>query len=168
MGPSTMIYFLANPDHRDKLLIGTAPEIAETRRTLAAGGLTRAAYHDVSGREKGLPLWLRRLECVGMTEGGEAEAEVLREQLWPETYREAHRDLYKMGMPDSAGWEDRCRRVTPWRVASDYRGWLAAHAGPWDGSEAQTMGVKGLGRKRYSPARTVSIRERLARRRSGQ
>src|SRR4051794_31424200 len=125
---SKMTYILKNPDYPE-VLIGTAPWIAEVRRTLAARGIVT---HDrLDGHAKGLPPWLCRLECLGMIPGDEDVAAALREMFWAETFAAVyvHGDTqasvpYLM-MPEGDPWGQHCRAETPWRLASpDLLAWL--------------------------------------------
>jgi hypothetical protein len=165
MGGGPVIYVLRNPDYPRLLMIGTAGWIAGTLRRLRGDGLSREDFGRVS-RRVGLTLWLRRLTCVGMIEGDEDNAEALRESLWAETQRDAH-DVFYCSTPNSDGWREPCRAGTPYRVATaGFLGWLAT-ALPWDGSAAEQLGIKGLGKAAPRPvARASSLADRVKRRRS--
>jgi hypothetical protein len=178
-----VIYILSNPGYPERVLIGTASWIAEARRSIADQGVLVEVHQwldDSAGVRNGCVTWLRHLACIGVLDGDEAEAERLRELLWETTWspEPLYDPLYFAPLFVAADDIDRWREgdpgCTPWRVATpEFSAWLAAHARPWDGSEAERLGIKGLGRvkpkpapKPCPPARASTIAERMARRRA--
>jgi hypothetical protein len=174
---TAVIYVLSNPDYPSRLLIGTAIWIAEARRSIAAHGLMREVHQwldDSPSVRNGSVTWFRHLACVGMLPGDEAEAERLRESLWGPT-REPEPLYFAplfVAADDIDRWRENDPGVTPWRAApAEFLAWLAATAAPWDGSEAERLGIKGLGKPKPKPAprpqaRVFTIAERLARRKT--
>jgi hypothetical protein len=174
---TTLIYVLSNPDYPSRVLIGTPSWVAEARRSIAAHGLLREVHpwlDDSPSVRNGSVTWFRHLACVGMLPGDEAEAERLRGSLWGPT-REPDPLYFAplfLAEEDIDRWRENDPGSTPWRTATPaFSAWLAANARPWDGSQAEQLGIKGLGKAKPKPAprppaRVFTIAERLARRRT--
>jgi hypothetical protein len=123
-----MIYVLA---HRPFVLLGTAGWLAAQRREIGRGGFAVVAP---------AARWMMKLQCIGMIDGGEAEAEAIRRSLAPTPALEgtagpAPPNLWCFCLPSE--------RPVPWVIIPDLDQWLAANTKPWDGSAAQMLGVKG-------------------------
>src|SRR3954454_13627370 len=157
-----MIYFLRNPAYPQMLTIGTAAWVSGGRGRLAAAAILSPVDREM--RLPGvLPPQLQRLECLGMMEGGSAEAETIRELLWPETFRVEYLDKHK-GQPDTDDWQETARAEMPWRVVDDaFLAWVAAHAKPWENEEQAILQIKPVPKHNRRPAKPVDIAARLAR-----
>jgi len=157
-----MIYFLKNP-HYPLVLIGTADWIGEIRGNGFVTGMAVVRGLAVNHTRDTHP-WMFNLGCIGMIDGDERQAAALRELFWDEIRQCDWGDKH-LGRRGTIARDD--FSMTPWRVISpQFEEWLDAHARPWDGSNAEKLGIRGLGRPVERPAvRVSSLGEQMARRR---
>lgn len=177
-----MIYILRNPES-PLVLIGTADWIAEKRRQILDIGLMRPGDEGVQTGSRlrywtGLPPWMRNLRCIGMLEGDQDE--IHREFSEEKKATDGAADVSGsalIAIPDGTPtdefpWDSAFHGIWWFAASPRLLAWIEANASPWDGSESENLGVKGLGRKARAAAPPVPMTSglggRLRRMRAGE
>ncbi len=117
--------------------------------------LSRGALADVTGRVEGVTEWrktplLRGVRVMGMIEESDFAATPLP-GIRPITLI--------VDSTQISAWD-------PIHVSPEFERWVTEHTRPWDGREAEKLGVKGLGRNKPRAATSSTLADRLSRRRT--